>query len=332
MGTRSKVLIVEWNTSDAEALWGEIQQAGHETVVAFSIERATLLISQEHPQAMLIRWRMPDGSVLSLINDLRRDIATSRLPIIVLGEPGASDDECIRALDEGANDYVRRPYRIHELIARIGVALRPVEYPLAQGQISIGLLTVDLDAMRASARMVPGAEEVDLQLNPTTFRLLRFFAENTDKVLSRKKIIDHVWFGRSVHEGIVDGYVALLRAKLQPLQESLVIQTVRGAGFRLSSGGAMPGSPHTSLRSLQARKRPVREGQRHTNTTRNAPVLVPDLNAAIEKIQRLKELLHEVTEENHYLRNTIDAPRSSASDDRGKSVPQRSEPLNDVMQ
>jgi two-component system phosphate regulon response regulator PhoB len=321
MGTKSKILIVEWDTSKAEILWDEIQQSGHEPLVAFSVQRATLLIAQEHPHAVLLRWRMPDASALSLIDDLRRHVTTSRLPIIVLGEQDAGEDECIRALEAGAHDYVKGPYGTRELLARIGVALRPVSYRNARNEVSIGLLTMDLDARRAFARTAPDADEVDLRLGPTSYRLLRFFIENTHKVLSRKEIIDSIWLGRSVHEGIVDVYVKSLRATLQPMRKSLAIETVRGAGFRLSSVVAAPQPPRPAVGSPRLGKCSLTGGRPHNSATRNEPVLVSDLNAAIEKIRRLKDLLHEAAEENRLLRDEFEATQSAASDNRGPVPP-----------
>src|SRR5215469_15209251 len=103
MGTIAKILIVEWDTSCAEILWNEVRLAGHEPLAAFSVERAAMLVEQEHPQAILLRWRLPDASGLSLVNDLRTHAATSRMPIIVLGEEDGGEEECVRALDAGAD-------------------------------------------------------------------------------------------------------------------------------------------------------------------------------------------------------------------------------------
>ncbi|CAB3769860.1 winged helix-turn-helix domain-containing protein [Paraburkholderia solisilvae] len=240
MGNIAKILIVEWDTSGAERLWNEVRLAGHEPLAAFSVERAATLIEQERPQAILLRWKLPDASGLSLINDLRTHAATSRMPIIVLGEEGAGEDECIRALEAGADDYVKRPFGIREVIARIQVVLRPIEYREVRRRVSVETLTMDFDARRAFARIGNEAAETELQLGPTCYRLLRFFVENPYKVLSRKDIIDNVWFGSSVKEGIVDVYIKSLRETLAPLQQSLVIETVRGAGFRLSSVVVVP--------------------------------------------------------------------------------------------
>jgi two-component system, OmpR family, phosphate regulon response regulator PhoB len=335
MGTIAKILIVEWDTSCAEILWNEVRLAGHEPLAAFSVERAATLIEQEHPQAILLRWKLPDASGLSLINDLRTHAATSRMPIIVLGEEDGGEEECVRALDAGADDYVKRPFGIRELIARVQVVLRPIEYREVRRRVAVETLTMDFDARRAFARTGEDQQEVELQLGPTCYRLLRFFVENPYKVLSRKDIIENVWFGSSVKEGIVDVYIKSLRETLDPLQKSLVIETVRGAGFRLASVvdmsrarelqqaqqehqplGAPAGVPVTrpAPPAPPPRKRPPMADQPRNgagapaagSVLRNQPVLVSDMSAAVEKIRHLQALLQRKTEENRLLRDAVD--------------------------
>ncbi|MFC0698479.1 winged helix-turn-helix domain-containing protein [Paraburkholderia humisilvae] len=342
METIAKILIVEWDTSSAETLWNEIRRMGHEPLAAFSVERAMMLIEQEPPQAILLRWKLPDASGLSLINDLRTHAATSRMPIIVLGEEDAGEDECIRALEAGADDYVRRPFGVRELVARIQVVLRPIEYRDVRRRVSVETLTMDFDARRAFARTSQDQDqpqaEVELQLGPTCYRLLRFFVENPYKVLSRKDIIDHVWFGSSVKEGIVDVYIKSLRETLEPLQNSLAIETVRGAGFRLSSvidvpeapalqagqraekarraPSQQPSQPGTSpiAHASRSHKRPAVDDRPRAGAPRNqTPVLVADLSAAVEKIRHLQTLLQRKTEENRLLRDAVEAVNPMSS-------------------
>jgi two-component system, OmpR family, phosphate regulon response regulator PhoB len=149
-------------------------------------------------------------------------------------------------------------------------------------------------------------------------------------VLSRKDIIDNVWFGLSVKEGIVDVYIKSLREALGPAQESLVIETVRGAGFRLSwvadmqraqaeQQSAKPGTQPVAppvVATPPAHKHPVADDRPRTGASRNPPVLVSDLGAAVEKIRHLQALLRSrQTEENRLLRDAVEAskPMSSGS-------------------
>src|ERR1700754_70773 len=93
-----KILIVESDTSCAELLWKEFESRGHQPLVAFSVERAILLVERERPQAIVLRWKLPDASGMLLIGNLRARATTSRTPVIVLGEEAAGEKECIRAL------------------------------------------------------------------------------------------------------------------------------------------------------------------------------------------------------------------------------------------
>jgi two-component system phosphate regulon response regulator PhoB len=324
MGSIAKVLIVEWDTAEAEILWNEMRLAGHEPTAAFSIERANLMIEQDRPDAILLRWKLPDASGLSLLSELRLHAATSRLPVIVLGEQGAGEEECIRALEAGADDYVRRPFGIREVVARVQVVLRPVPRALVRRHASVDALTMDFDARRVLADTGPAGEQTELRMAPTCYRLLRLFVENPYEVLSRQEIIRHVWFGAAVKDGIVDVYVKALRGALEPLRERLVIETVRGEGFRLAAAApaAVPPvvaevpQPAVSLPASQPPSHPPRRSARRpaaerlrVNGAYRQPTLVSDLGAAVEKIRHLQALLQRKTEENRVLRNAMESDK-----------------------
>src|SRR6201991_5603 len=124
MVTTVRVLIVESDVTKAEEMWNEVRLAGHQPSIAFSIDVANTLVVDNQPHVVLLRWNLPDASGLSFLNDLRTRSATRRLPVIVLGEDGAAEDECIRALEAGADDYTRWPYGRKEVLARVQSVLR----------------------------------------------------------------------------------------------------------------------------------------------------------------------------------------------------------------
>ncbi|HEY3599070.1 MAG TPA: winged helix-turn-helix domain-containing protein [Paraburkholderia sp.] len=326
-------MIVESDTTNAEILWNEVRLAGHEPLMAFSADRANTLIEREHPQVVLLRWKLPDASGLSLLGDLRTRSGTSRLPVIVFGEAGATEEECLRALEAGADDYIKKPYGIREVLARVQVVLRPVPRKEVRHRLSVETLTMDFDARRAFARTGRDGAEVELELGPTCYRFLRFFVENPYEVLSRKDIIDNVWFGATVKEGIVDVYIRSLRLALKPLQSSLIIETVRGAGFRLSAVERMPSGDNArllpkvvseSVSSRRPRTNPSADGRLHAANARNEPVLVSDLGAAVEKIRHLQKLLLKKTEENQLLRDAVEAVKPGTSARSEPAVGQKS--------
>lgn len=304
--------------STAEQLWSEINEAGHEPLVAFSVERAAQVIAQEHPQVVLVRRKLPDASGWSLINGVRTCRATSRVPIIVIGEDGADEYGCIRALEAGADDYVRKPYSVRELLVRIQVLLRPIEYRATRRLARVEDLTMDFDARRAFGKTGPDpADEIELKLVPACYRLLRFFVENPYVVLSRKDIIDNVWFGKSLSGSAVDVYINQLREVLRPLQSSLAIQTVRGAGFRLSKVAEATVAEESKVdNAVRARAIAAPGGKNLRDrgvTARPYEItLISNMDAAIEKIRQLQLLLLQKTKENESLRNAIEAAESTS--------------------
>src|SRR6202012_5654761 len=103
------------------------------------------------------------------IMDLRTRAVTSRVPIIVLGEEGASEEKCLRALEAGADGYVQRPFSVRELMARVRVLLRPIEYREVRHCVSVETLKLDVDACRAFAKTSEDLQEVELQLGSTCY-------------------------------------------------------------------------------------------------------------------------------------------------------------------
>jgi two-component system phosphate regulon response regulator PhoB len=300
----SRILIVDSETANAEILWTALQCAGYEPLLALSIGKANHLIGQNQPDAILLRCRLPEGSGLSLLASLRARAVTSRLPVIALGEGGSKEEECIRALEAGADDYVSHPYGIREILARIRVVLRPVLYQTTSRRVSVDALTMDFDARRVFAHMGLDDPPVELHIRGTSYKLLRLFVENPYQVLSRKDIIHHVWHGARVKDGIVDVYIKSLREALTPLLGRLAIDTVRGHGFRLSTTADATTASATDRVPVTSSPPPKRAS---TNDRHRQPLLVADLDAAVEKIRHLQTLLQKRTEENRTLREEIRA-------------------------
>jgi two-component system, OmpR family, phosphate regulon response regulator PhoB len=315
-----KILIVESNTSCAELLWKEFESRGRQPLVAFSVERAILLVERERLQAIVLRWKLPDASAMLLIGNLRAHAATSRTPVIVLGEEAADEKECIRALEAGADDYVRRPFSIAELCARVQAALRPIEHRAVHGYNSVDALTVDIASEWAFARIGEGPQELEFRLSRTCYRLLRFFVENANGELSRKDILENVWSGWAVKEGFVGVYVKLLWEALAPIRKSVLIETVPGIGCRLSSVAGSKRSPpeqqavralNASIATVRARRKrnTAADGRPQDSYPCNKQALVFDLRSATGTIEQLTALVQTKTEENRLLRDTLNQTR-----------------------
>jgi len=178
---------------------------------------------------VLLDWMLPGTSGLTVCQRLRRRAETRSLPIIMLTARVEEADR-IRGLDNGADDYVVKPYSPSELVARVRAVLRRTSPALAEEQLSFGDIVMDL----ATHRVTRGAKPI--HLGPTEFRLLRLLMERPDRVYSREQLLDKVW-GRDIHVEVrtVDVHIRRLRKALGEHGDGDIIRTVRGAGYALDA-------------------------------------------------------------------------------------------------
>jgi two-component system phosphate regulon response regulator PhoB len=223
-----KVLIVEDEAPIRQMIAFSLTRAGFEVDEAADCSSARVRIADGRPDLVLVDWMLPDASGLELTRSLRRDEASSGLPIIMLTARAEERDK-VTGLEGGADDYITKPFSARELIARINALLRR-----AVPDEDIVLEAGDLHLDPASHRVRVGAREVDL--GPTEYRLLKFLLENPERVFSRGQLLDRVW-GSNVYveERTVDVHVRRLRQALEPYGADKYVQTVRGAGYRLSA-------------------------------------------------------------------------------------------------
>jgi two-component system phosphate regulon response regulator PhoB len=172
---------------------------------------------------------LPGQSGLDLARRLKRDAATRDVPIIMLTARGEEEDK-IRGLETGADDYITKPFSPRELTARIKAVLRRT-LPTANEE------PIEIDGLRldpVSHRITGGDEPINL--GPTEFRLLHFLMTHPDRVFTRSQLLDNVW-GTNVYveERTVDVHVRRLRKGLTPTGHDDLVQTVRGTGYRLSA-------------------------------------------------------------------------------------------------
>jgi two-component system phosphate regulon response regulator PhoB len=195
---------------------------------AEDVSSARAQLVDHSPDLVLLDWMLPGISGLDYARELRRNEQTKELPVILLTARDAEDDK-IRGLDVGADDYVTKPFSPRELIARVKAVLRRTGANGGDEVIQLGNLVLDSAAHRVSA----GEEKINL--GPTEFRLLQFFMRHPDRVFSRDQLLDRVW-GSNVYidDRTVDVHVRRLRKALSPHGCDKLIQTVRGAGYRFS--------------------------------------------------------------------------------------------------
>lgn len=227
--TEKRVLIVEDEDAIREMTAFGLKRAGFETMEAADVAQARRAIADHLPDIILLDWMLPDVSGVEFARSLKRDDTTRDIPIIMLTARSDEDDK-VRGLDSGVDDYVTKPFSSRELTARIKAVLRRAA-PEGEGDV-IEIEGLVLNA--ASHRVTADGKTVDL--GPTEFRLLKFFMGHPERVFTRSQLLDRVWGGNVyVEERTVDVHIRRLRKALSDSGYDSHIQTVRGAGYRFSA-------------------------------------------------------------------------------------------------
>ena len=222
------ILIVEDEPGIQEVLRFNLNQNGHDTLVAGDGERAWAMLREVMPDVLLVDWMLPGMSGIDLTRKVRADSRLKDLPIIMLTARAEERDK-ILGLDSGADDYLSKPFSPRELLARIKAVLRRRAPQMTESPVEIGSLRLD----PVGHRVTGGEQPIDL--GPTEFRLLHFFMTHPERVYSRSQLLDHVWGDHVfVEERTVDVHIRRLRSALEPSGHDELIQTVRGSGYRLS--------------------------------------------------------------------------------------------------
>jgi len=175
---------------------------------------------------------LPGQSGVVLARRWRADARTRELPVIMLTARSEEADK-ITGLDAGADDYLTKPFSTQELMARIRAVLRRKAPEALDTAVEVAGLRLD-PATRRVARRIDGALR-EVRLGPTEFRLLHFLMTHPERVHSRAQLLDRVWGDHVfIEERTVDVHIKRLREALAPVQCSALIETVRGAGYRLT--------------------------------------------------------------------------------------------------
>jgi two-component system phosphate regulon response regulator PhoB len=229
----SQVLVVEDEEAIAELLAINLRHAGHEVRIASTAEAAQARVDQVLPDVVLLDWMLPGQSGLQLARRWRSEARTRELPIIMLTARGAESDK-VAGLDAGADDYLAKPFSPSELLARIRAVLRRRAPQALEEAVEVSGLRLDPATRRVSCT---DADPVrDVRIGPTEFRLLHYLLAHPERVHSRGQLLDRVWGDHVfIEERTVDVHVKRLREALAPVGKSTLIETVRGAGYRLSA-------------------------------------------------------------------------------------------------
>ncbi|HEB96635.1 MAG TPA: phosphate regulon transcriptional regulatory protein PhoB [Sedimenticola thiotaurini] len=225
-----RILVIEDEPAVREMVGFVLRQDGFRVIEAGDAETGRRRVADQPPDLILMDWMLPGVSGVELTRELKADPLTREIPVLMLTARGEEDDK-VRGLECGAEDYVTKPFSPRELVARIRAILRRVSPHTSDQAVQAGPLRLD----PATHRVDVAGMEVDL--GPTEFRLLHFFMTHTDKVYSRARLLDRVW-GTNVfiEERTVDVHIRRLRKALGPHGVAGMVQTVRGAGYRFSPG------------------------------------------------------------------------------------------------
>ena len=226
---KTRLLLVEDEPAIREMLGYSLERAGYEVVQAEDVGAARRAVADRIPDLVVLDWMLPDISGVEYARALKRDDATRAMPIIML-TARADEDDKVRGLEAGADDYLTKPFSTRELLARIAAVLRRSSPAAGEESVTAGGLALDLAGHRVSADGMP------VMLGPTEFRLLAFFMTHPERVYARGQLLDHVWGGNVyVEERTVDVHIRRLRKALEPTGKDALVQTVRGAGYRFST-------------------------------------------------------------------------------------------------
>jgi two-component system phosphate regulon response regulator PhoB len=228
----SSVLVIEDESAIAELIAINLRHAGFEVTVVADADAAQRAVDRVLPDLILLDWMLPGQSGVQLARRWRGEARTRELPLIMLTARAEEADK-ITGLDAGADDYLTKPFSPKELLARIRAVLRRKAPEALDTAVEVNGLRLDPATRRVSRRV--GDEQREVKVGPTEFRLLHFFMTHPERVHSRAQLLDRVWGDHVfIEERTVDVHVKRLREALAPAECAGLIETVRGAGYRLT--------------------------------------------------------------------------------------------------
>ena len=221
------ILIAEDDVGQAEVLRYTLKEAGFKVSAVHNGQDALESINEDPPDLLILDWMMPILSGIMVLDRLRDNPTTNRLPVIMLTARGEEADK-MQSFKSGTDDYVIKPYLPNELIARIKAMLQRMRPDLMQPQLKCGDITLDIEKRRVARG------DTIVELGPTEFRLLQVFMAHPGKAFSREQLLDKAW-GKDifVEDRTVDVSVRRLRKALNAGGREDLFRTVRGYGYSL---------------------------------------------------------------------------------------------------
>lgn len=223
-----RILVVEDEAPIREILTFVLEQHGYEILEAGDFASAQDYLKDPLPNMILLDWMLPGGSGIQLAKQVKSNEYTKAIPIIMLTARSEEEDK-IRGLEVGADDYITKPFSPKELIARVRAVFRRVNPTSLDEPLEVGGLRLNPVDYRVTS------DGQALDMGPTEFRLLHFFMTHQERVYSREQLLDNVW-GPTVYidDRTVDVHIRRLRKAIGLHGYDRYVQTVRGAGYRFS--------------------------------------------------------------------------------------------------
>jgi two-component system phosphate regulon response regulator PhoB len=223
-----RILIVEDETSIRDMLCFALERADYRVASSGDVPAARMAIAEARPDLILLDWMLPGVSGIEFARELKTNVTTRDIPLIMV-TARSEEEDAVRGLNIGCDDYVSKPFSFPELVARIQAVLRRTMPGGEEETLAVAGLQVDGASQRVTAKGEP------VRLGPTEYRLLHFFISHPERVYTREQVLDRVW-GQNVYveERTVDVHIRRLRKALAPFGYDAMIQTVRGTGYRFS--------------------------------------------------------------------------------------------------
>ena len=225
---KGKIFIIEDETSIIQLVQHNLEKEGFVVSSSTNGNDGLKELKKFEPNLLLLDWMLPDLSGIDVCKSLRRDKNFKNLPIIMLTAKGEEEDK-VKGLESGVDDYITKPFGFNELMARIKALLRRSD----PKTVSDDLIFEDLKLDRTERRVFRDNNEI--HLGPTEFRLLEFFLLNPKRVFSRDQILESVWPNNiNVERRTIDVHIRRLRQSINLSGKKELVRTVRSAGYSLS--------------------------------------------------------------------------------------------------
>ena len=222
-----KIFIIEDEASIIQLVQHNLEKEGFIIASSENGNEGLKQLKKFEPNLLLLDWMLPDLSGIEICKNIRKDNKFKTLPIIMLTAKGEEEDK-IKGLESGVDDYLTKPFSYKELLARIKAILRRSN----PNMVSDSLEYEDLLLDRIEKRIFRDNSEI--KLGPTEFRLLEFFVMNPKRVYSRDQILENVWPNNiNIESRTIDVHIRRLRQSINIDDKKELIRTVRASGYSL---------------------------------------------------------------------------------------------------